>query len=100
MAERFAYGVFLSYSAHDRQVVRALAKRLKKDGLRVWFDEWMIKPGAMIMQAIDEALQRSRVLVLAMSPHSFPSEWTTLESGTFRFRDPTNKDRRFVPVLI
>jgi hypothetical protein len=26
-------------------VVRELANRLKKDKLRVWFDEWKLKPG-------------------------------------------------------
>jgi beta-lactamase class D len=45
MGQRFKYDVFLSYSSKDRKVVRQLAKRLKKDGVRVWFDEWEIKPG-------------------------------------------------------
>ena len=35
MAETFTYDVFLSHSAKDKATVRKLAKRLKKDGLRV-----------------------------------------------------------------
>ncbi|MGD0258983.1 MAG: nucleotidyltransferase domain-containing protein [Verrucomicrobiota bacterium] len=35
----FQYDVFLSHSAKDKAVVRPLAERLRKDGLKVWFDE-------------------------------------------------------------
>ena len=48
MTDRFKHDVFLSHSARDKPVVRALAVRLKADGLRVWFDEWEIKPGDSI----------------------------------------------------
>ena len=36
----FTHDVFLSHSAKDKAVVRLLAERLRKDGLKVWFDEW------------------------------------------------------------
>jgi hypothetical protein len=45
MSEQFRFDVFLSYSSGDRDIVRGIAERLKKDGLKVWFDEWMIRPG-------------------------------------------------------
>ncbi len=96
----FTYDVFLSYSSKDKSVVRELAKRLKTDGLRVWFDEWEIRPGDMIGKKIEEGLESSRVLVLAMSQNTFGSEWAALESGTFQFRDPTNKERRFIPLRL
>src|SRR5438093_9020427 len=35
-----------------------------------------------------------------MSAHAFGSDWAQLESGTFRFRDPLNKDRRFIPMRL
>jgi len=38
MADQFNYDVFLSHSAKDKASVRALAERLRADGLRVWFD--------------------------------------------------------------
>ena len=40
----FTHDVFLSHSAADKAIVRALAKRLRSDTLRIWFDEWEIKP--------------------------------------------------------
>ena len=98
MADDFQYDVFLSHSAKDKTIVRPLAERLRADGLRVWFDEWILKPGDSIPAKIDEGLEQSRVLVLCMSAQAFGSEWAQLESYTFRFRDPLNKERRFLPL--
>ena len=42
MADQFQYDVFLSHSAKDKAVVRPLAERLRKDGAKVWFDEWVL----------------------------------------------------------
>ena len=35
-----------------------------------------------------------------MSANAFGSDWAQLESGTFRFRDPLNKERRFLPLRL
>jgi hypothetical protein len=99
-AAGLTYDVFLSHSAKDKPVVRALAERLRGDGLRVWFDEWEIRIGDNIPAKIEEGLERSRVLVLCMSRHAFGSDWAALESQTFRFRDPLNKERRFIPLRL
>jgi hypothetical protein len=52
-----------------------LAERLQKDGLRVWFDEWVLKPGDSIPAQIEDGLEHSRVLVLCMSTNAFGSDW-------------------------
>jgi len=100
MPENFQYDVFLSHSSKDKPIVRPLAERLRGNGLRVWFDEWEMRAGDHILSRIEHGLERSRVLVLCMSAHAFGSDWAQLESGTFRFRDPLNKDRRFVPLRL
>jgi TIR domain len=100
MADDFTYDVFLSHSSKDKPTVRAVAERLKADGLRVWFDNWILKPGDSIPAKIEEGLERSRVLVLCMSASAFGSDWAALESQTFRFRDPLNKERRFIPLRL
>jgi TIR domain len=79
-----------------KPVVRALAKPLLDDGLNVWFDEWEIKPGDNITAEIEERLEHSRVLIL-MWVHAFGSGWAQWEADTFRFRDPLNKERCFIP---
>jgi small GTP-binding protein len=99
-ADDFEYDVFLSHSSKDTSVVGDIAQRLKEDGLRVWFDSWEIRPGDSIPAKIEDGLENSRVLILLMSANAFGSEWAQLESGTFRYRDPLNKARRFLPVRL
>ena len=99
--ESFTQDVFLSHSSHDTDVVRELAERLRGDGVRVWpkelHSEWEIQLGDSVPKKIDDGLEQSRVLVLCMSEHAFASDWATLESQTFRFRDPFNKQQRGGP---
>jgi hypothetical protein len=96
----FEYDVFLSHSSKDKVVVRDVAERLRKDVVKVWFDEWVLKAGDSIPAKIEEGLERSRVLVLCISAHAFGSDWAQLEYGMFRFRDPLNKERRFLPLRL
>jgi hypothetical protein len=100
MDEQLTFEVFLSHSAKDKAVVRALAERLREDGLRVWFDEWILRPSDSIPAKIEEGLERSRMLVHCISANTFGSEWAQWESRTFRFRDPLNKERRFLLLLL
>ena len=120
MPEGFQHDVFLSHSAKEKVVVRTCSlsasngeragvrcrglNLLRADGVKVWFDEWVLKPvvplahrmgeGSGVRAAkIEEGLERSRVRVLCMSANAFGSDWALLESGTFRFRDPLNKER-------
>ena len=37
---------------------------------------------------------------LELSANAFGSDWAQLESGAFRFRDPLNKERRFLPLRL
>ena len=100
MAGSFTYDVFLSHNRQDKPRVRALAERLKNSGLRVWLDDWVIKPGDDIYLAIERGLEAARVQVLCLSPAALGSDWVALERSTVLFRDPSNASRRFVPLLL
>jgi hypothetical protein len=59
--------------------------------------------GALIFLEIERAIAESRCLILLMSKNSVAentSEWVSLERCTALFRDPANKGRGFIPVLI
>src|ERR1700674_5237739 len=96
----FEFDVFLSHSSRDKKVTRELAERLRADGLRVCFDLGKIRDGGNAAANLEYALQHSRVLVLCMSAHAFGTEWIRLETSTLRFRDPLNKERRFIPLRL
>lgn len=97
-AEKFIYDIFFSYSYKDKSAVSELATKLKQDGLNVWLDEWIIKPGDSIQQEIEEGLNRSRIFILVMSENVSSSEWSEFERYTFQYRDPINQERRFIPI--
>jgi len=96
----FRYDVFLSHSSADKPVVRELAERLRDAGLRVWLDEWIVQPGDLISQKIEDGLEQSALLLFCMSANAFGSDWVILESHSAIFRDPLNRDRRFVPLRL
>ena len=100
MSNEFIFDVFLSHSVSDSAVVQQIAERLQQDGLKVWFDKWELRPGGNIPTQIEEGLEHSRVLVLCMSANAFGSDWAQIERDTFRFRDPLNKERRFIPLRL
>lgn len=103
MVEQFTYDVFLSHSAKDKSIVLPIAKRLRADGLKVWFNDLVYTSGDGVDELslkIEEALEQSRVLVLCVSANAFGSSWAHLESETLRFRDPLNPKRRFVLVRL
>ncbi len=113
MPEDFPYDVVLSHSAKDKAVVRPLAERLRADRVKVWFDEWVLNPGDSIESFQSKTAKIEEGLALFrfgfsrpfMSAYAFGSDWAQLESGTLRtgqrpFRDPLNKERRFLPLRL
>jgi len=127
--DEFPYDAFLSHSAKDKAVVRPLAERLRADGLKVWFDEWIPSPagageggrrpgegrgaeGDSIPAKIEEGhsqfgfrISDSGFAQPGMSANAFGSDWAQLEAGTrgrgnLPFRDPLNQERRFIPLRL
>lgn len=96
----YPYDVFLSHSSKDKSAARDVAERLSRDGLKVWWDEWEIKPGDSIPSKIDDGLELSRIMVLFMSANAFGSDWSKMEANIHRFNDPLNKRRRLVPLRL
>jgi WD40 repeat protein len=100
MNAKFTFDVFLSHNAKDKPRVRRLAERLKSAGLRVWFDEWIVRSGDIIALKVDDGLEQSRVLLLCISPNALASGWVALERSSAVHRDPDNSGRRFIPLLL
>ena len=68
-----------------------------------WFDEWVLQPVVPLAHRLGEGAQRAGEG--CMSANAFGSDWAQLESGTLRtgqrpFRDPLNKERRFLPLRL
>jgi small GTP-binding protein len=96
----FEFDAFISHSSKDKTLVRNIAQKLQNDGVKIWFDEWQIMAGDNIPFKIEQGLEKAKTLILCISKKAMVSDWVTLESQTFRFRDPLNKQRRFIPLRL
>jgi len=96
------YDVFLSHAGEDAAWCERLAQRLTAAGVRVWFDQWELRPGDHLGARLDHALEHSRRMIAVWSPHYFRQDklWTLAESYTRHHGDPLVRDRPLIPVLL
>lgn len=91
------WDVFISYASEDRETVASpLAEALRANGLQVWFDQFELKPGDMLLQSIDEGLRSSEYGIVILSPYFFGKEWTQQELGGLFQRMTGEKRKPFI----
>jgi len=94
------YDVFLSHNRQQKAWVRQLYDVLCKSGLKVFFDEENIQPGANVSKAIEDAVETSRHVILVVSPSSIKSEWVSMECAMAMYTDPAASAKRLLPVML
>jgi hypothetical protein len=62
--------VFISHSARDADWARSFAQALKERGVTVWFDEFDVRPGESVRDALEAGLRGSDVLVALLDADS------------------------------
>lgn len=87
--------VFISYSRHDEDLVKPLARLLGVEGVSVFLDVDRIEPGDFWRREIEAAVQHSSVFILCWCCESQRSQFVAYEIG-IALRNPK---RRLVPVL-
>ncbi|MGB9384454.1 MAG: toll/interleukin-1 receptor domain-containing protein [Pseudolabrys sp.] len=73
--------IFLSYSRRDSSTVQALAAALEEKGVSVWIDRSGIEEGDAYDTQIEEAIARTRVVIVVWSQHSVRSHWVRAEAA-------------------
>ncbi|MFI1698863.1 TIR domain-containing protein [Streptomyces bobili] len=91
--------VFVSYAHEDGAWARSLAGALSRRGLRVFFDEWDILPGDVIVHRTDAAISDAACAVMVVSPALTTSPRALEEYAALATADAT-RNLRFIPVLI
>jgi hypothetical protein len=85
--------IFISYASPDRDRARLLADGLERQGWSVWWDR-EIQPGRAFDDAIEEALNAARCVIVLWSNASVLSDWVKSEAA-----EAADK-RILVPALI
>jgi len=74
------YDVFICHASEDKDsFVRPLAEILVEAGVRVWYDEFSLKIGDSLRQAIDRGLSESRFGIVILSEAFFAKKWPQAE---------------------
>ncbi|MEQ1718420.1 MAG: toll/interleukin-1 receptor domain-containing protein [Hyphomicrobium sp.] len=89
--------VFLSHSSEDKALVRHFCAKLQTYGFRPWLDELELKPGDQLSHSIEQALEKSDLLLVFLSAASSKSVWLQHELAYFA---GAAKDSRIVPVVL
>ena len=89
------WGVFISYSRSDRNIVAPIVELMRVTGIRVFRDEDSIAPGKRWRIMIAESLSAAKTAVVFWCAHSAGSDAVKLE---YKTAIELNKD--VVPILL
>ncbi len=71
---------FICHASEDKEeIARPLAELLRKNALRVWYDEFSLTLGDSLRRSIDRGLKLSKYGLVILSPSFFEKEWPQKE---------------------
>lgn len=92
--------IFLSYSSKDKPFVKKLTDDLKKNGIRVWYDEYEIKIGDDLLERIKEGLKNSAYYGVVLSNSYLNSAWASKELQIMLYQEKIQNSKKILPILI
>jgi hypothetical protein len=92
--------VFISYTHSDRDRVVPLASYLVRLGLQVWMDTKEMAAGQTIVEQVSNAIAKSDLYLVALSPAALSSKWVNHELNTALTLELSKGRPRVLPVVI
>lgn len=65
------FDVFLSHNSKEKPTVRRLAKKLRKEGLRVWIDEDELRPGQPWQDSLEDIIETCKSAAILVGESGF-----------------------------
>ena len=93
-----AFDVFLCHSGQDKPVVLELGQALVQRGLRVWLDDWELRPGVPWQAAIESALLQVRSVAVLCGAHG-DGPWA-IEELRVALNESARRKLPTIPVLL
>ena len=87
--------IFISHSRTNSKWAKRLAKELVSNGLHVWLDEDIIKPGSSLQREIEKALRESDTIVALVDEDTANSPNLFFEMGL-----AFAMGKRILPVIL
>ncbi|MFN7963194.1 MAG: FxSxx-COOH system tetratricopeptide repeat protein [Thermoanaerobaculia bacterium] len=93
------FDVFLSHNSRDKAEVKAIGEALKARGLRVWLDEWELRPGLRWQRELESAISRSGSAAVFVGANGL-GPWEEPEMEVFLDRALRGSELALIPVLL
>lgn len=92
------YDVFICHAYEDKPFVGPLAQALVQAGLKVWYDETVLKLGDNLRRSIDKGLVAARYGIVVFSSVFFGKEWPQHELDGLAQREMSDGRKVILPV--
>jgi hypothetical protein len=97
--DSYQHDVFICHASEDKEsVARPLAKALRDQRVAVWYDEFSLRLGDSLRQAIDKGLASARFGIVILSPSFFKKGWTSWELDGLLQKDLAGGTPVLLPV--
>lgn len=94
------FEVFISHASEDKDAfVGPLAASLVEKGLKIWYDEYVLKVGDSIRDKINEGLHNCDYGIVVLSHSFYAKEWPKAELNALYHLMMKEPVRRVLPVL-
>jgi hypothetical protein len=92
------WDLFISYASEDKEgFVDKLVHELRNRGLKVWYDDFILKIGDSIRQSIDKGIRNSSYGVVILSKNFFSKNWPIKELNALFNREDV-KENVILPI--
>lgn len=98
VSDKARFDVFISYSERDSTLIKDLAEKLAEKGVRVWFDQWQLRPGDSITRAVADAVASAASFLVCIG-ESGPRPGVEEELAEILARSE-QRNQRIIPVLL
>jgi hypothetical protein len=91
--------LFISHASEDKLGLgRPLADYLQRVGVKVWYDEFSLRPGDSLSRSIDKGTAVARYGLVVISPHFIAKQWPEYELRGLTAREMASSEKVVTPV--
>ena len=94
-----SHDVFISHASEDKDAfVRPLAEAIARRGVKVWYDEFVLKVGYSLRRSIDRGLANSKYGIVVLSSAFFERNWPQYELDGLVTKETSSGGKVILPI--
>ncbi|MEL7083627.1 MAG: tetratricopeptide repeat protein [Cyanobacteria bacterium J06597_1] len=96
---QYKYDIFLRYNRAQSRWSRQLAERLDREGIKVWFDRWMLDSQDNRSVELRRAIDECRTVALVLSNDFVADAWPSDQLYCGFPHAPASQNQRLLPII-